>query len=103
METLLSPKDKEEIIARLEALRPTSPRRWGKMSAHQMVCHLTDGFRMYMGLKHVSPARLPYPSSLVRWVALSVPISWPKGFKTVPELHQQVRGSPPAEFEHDIR
>ena len=69
----------------------------------QMVCHLSDGFRMYMGLKPVSPARLPYPRSLVKWVALWAPILWPKGFKTVPELDQQVGGTPPVEFDNDVR
>jgi len=103
MKTLLKPKDKEEILARLQTVRPTSPRLWGEMSAHQMVCHLGDGFRMYMGLKPVSPLPVPYPRTLVKWVALWVPISWPKGFKTAPELDQQVGGAPPAAFDYDMR
>ena len=103
MKTLRNPKDKEGIIARLQSIRPTSLRRWGKMSAHQMVCHLGDGFRMYLGLKPVSPARLPYPRSLLKWVALWAPIPWPKGFKTVPELDQRVSGTPPVEFDNDVR
>jgi hypothetical protein len=103
MKTLLNPNDKEEISARLQAVRPTSPRLWGKMSAHQMVCHLSDGFRMYMGLKTVRPVPVPYPRSLVKWMALWVPIPWPKGFKTAPELDQQVGGTPPAAFASDLR
>jgi hypothetical protein len=71
MKTLLDVKDKEEIIARLQGVRPTSLSLWGKMSSHQMVCHLSDGFKMYMGLKPVSAASLPYPRSLLKWVALS--------------------------------
>jgi hypothetical protein len=39
MKTLLNPRNQEEIIARLQAVRPTR----GNMTAHQMVCHLTDG------------------------------------------------------------
>jgi hypothetical protein len=27
-------------------VRPESGRRWGRMSGHQMVCHLADSFRM---------------------------------------------------------
>ncbi len=103
MKNLLSPRDKEEIIARLQAVRPTSPRLWGKMSAQQMVCHLTDGVRMYMGLKPVRLVPVPFPRTLVKWVALWVPIPWPKGFKTAPELDQQVAGTPPAEFDSDMR
>lgn len=103
MKSLLNPKDTEQIIARLQAVRPASPRLWGKMSAQQMVCHLADGFRMYMGLKPVSPARLLYPRSLLKWIALWAPIPWPKGFKTVPELDQQAGGTSPVEFGNDIR
>ena len=102
MKTLLNLKDKEEIAARLQAVGPSSPRRWGQMSAPQMVCHLSDGFRIYMGLKPASPARLPYPRSLVKWVALWAPMPWPKGFKAVPELDQQVGGTRPVEFDNDV-
>jgi hypothetical protein len=103
MKTLLNPKDKEEIIARLQGVRPTSLRLWGKMSVHQMVCHLSDGFKMYMGLKPVSPVNVPYPRSLLKWVALWAPIRWPKGFNTAPELDQQVGGTLPVEFDNDVR
>ena len=102
MKTLLNAKDKEKTLARLQRVRPTSQRLWGKMSAHQMVCHLSDGFKMYMGLKPVSPANLPYPRSLLKWIALWAPIPWPKGFNTAPELDQQLSGTPPVEFEKDM-
>jgi len=103
MKTLLNPKDREEIITRLQAVRPTSPRLWGKMSAHQMVCHLTDGFRMYMGLKPARPVPVPYSRTLMKWIALWAPIPWPKGFATAPELDQQAGGTQPMEFDDDVR
>ncbi|HXY49765.1 MAG TPA: DUF1569 domain-containing protein [Terriglobales bacterium] len=103
MKSLLNPHDKNQIISRLGTVRPTSLRLWGKMSAHQMVCHLSDGFRIYMGLKPANPARLAYPRSVVKWVALWAPFPWPKGFKTVPELDQQAGGTPPEEFDKDVR
>ena len=103
MKTLLSPNDKEEVLTRLQLIRPTSERRWGKMSAHQMVCHLTDGFRLYMSLKTARPVAVPYPRILLKWTALWSPIPWPKGFKTAPELDQQAGGTPPAVFDTDMR
>ena len=103
MKTLQNPTDKQQIISRLGAVRPTSSRLWGKMSAHQMVCHLSDGFRMYMGLKPANPARLPYPRSVLKWIALWAPLPWPKGFKTVPEVDQQSGGTRPEEFDEDMR
>ena len=102
MKTLLNPRNQEEIIARLQAVRPTSPRLWGNMTAHQMVCHLSDGFRMYMGLKPVRPVPVPYPRTLLKWAALWAPIPWPKGFTTAPELDQQIAGTPPVEFDNDV-
>jgi len=94
MKTLLNPKHKEQIIARLETVRLSNSRRWGKMSAQQMVCHLADSFRMYMGLTRVAPIRLPYPRSLLRCIALWVPFPWPKGFKTAPELDSKPAAPP---------
>ena len=43
--TLLHPDARAEILRRIEALTPESERRWGRMTAHQMVCHLSDACR----------------------------------------------------------
>jgi hypothetical protein len=98
MKTLRKPSDKEEIVRRVAALRPESPRRWGKMSAHQMVCHLSDSFRRALGEKHGSA--LP-PRKLLKWLALYVPFHWPKGVKTRPEMDQEIGGTRPGEFQSD--
>ncbi len=103
MKTLLNAKDKDEIVRRLETIRPESRRRWGKMSAHQMVCHLSDSFRVYMGEKTVTPAPGRYPRKPFKWAALWLPLRWPHGFKTRPEMDQQIGGTPPAEFGNDMR
>jgi Protein of unknown function (DUF1569) len=103
MKSLLNPGDKEEVLVRVHKTCPTSSRLWGKMSAHQMICHLSDGFRMYMGLKTVAPVGFPYPSRIMKSVALWAPIPWPKGFKSVPELDQQKDGTPPEEFDRDVK
>jgi hypothetical protein len=103
MKTLGNPKDKQEILRRLESIQATSQRRWGQMSAHQMVCHLSDSYRMFMDLKKVSPATVPYPRNVLKWVALWAPMSWPHGFQAVPELDQQISGTSPIEFEADVR
>lgn len=102
MKNLGTPQDKQEILHRLQTIEPTSPRLWGRMSAHQMVCHLSDGFRMYMNLKPVPPAAVAVPRGLMKFVALWVPIPWPHGFKAAPELDQEVGGTPPARFEADL-
>jgi hypothetical protein len=53
MRTLLNDRDEKEVLDRLSRVRPDSQRRWGSMSAHQMICHLSDSFRVALGEKHV--------------------------------------------------
>jgi hypothetical protein len=101
MKTLLNPADKQEILRRLDTIQPTSQRRWGSMSVHNMICHLSDGFRLYMGERPAEPVSVPLPRVLVKWFALWAPVQWPQGFKTAPELDQQEGGTPPAEFAAD--
>jgi hypothetical protein len=40
MQTLFNLADVESILARIEALKPDSPRRWGKMNPAQALAHL---------------------------------------------------------------
>src|SRR5260370_2285417 len=104
MKNLRNTKDKGEIARRLQSVQPDSQRLWGKMSAHQMICHLSDGFRMYMGEKKVDAVGGMYPSKVMRWVALWAPLRWPKGFQTMKELDQQGGGgTSPVDFERDRR
>jgi hypothetical protein len=103
MKSLLNPADKEEILRRLNSIQPTSQQLWGSMSAHNMICHLSDGFRLYMGERPAKPAPTPLPRLLLKWIALWAPRPWPHGFKTAPELDQQGGGTPPLEFAADMR
>lgn len=103
MKTLSNPKDRDELIHRLQAVGPTTPRCWGRMSSHQMVCHLSDGFRLYMSLKTARPLTVPYPRTLLKWAALWAPIPWPRDFKTAPELDQEAEGTLPIAFDSDVR
>ena len=102
MKTLLNPSDKQEILGRLNTIQPSSQRQWGSMSAHNMVCHLSDGFRLYMGELPAKPAPVPLPRVVLKWFALWAPVPWPQGFKTAPEIDQQGGGTRPAEFAADI-
>jgi len=104
MKNLRNAQDREEIAHRVADVRAESRRLWGKMSAHQMICHLSDGFRLYMGEKKAAPAGGIYPSRILRWFALWAPMEWPRGFKTMPELDQEAGGgTSPVEFTRDQR
>src|SRR6266550_6419639 len=95
MKTLLSPGDRNEILDRLAKVYPDSPPCWGTMSAHQMVCHLSDSFRASLKEKYISPSSTFLKRTLLKWVALWVPLQWPRGIKTRPEMDQRKGGTHP--------
>ena len=99
--SLLNPKDKQESLQRLQRLTVDSRPLWGKMSAHQMICHLADSFRAATGEKGASPATNFFNRTVVKWIALQTPMRWPKGVKTRPEMDQLIGGTKPIEFEID--
>jgi hypothetical protein len=101
MKTLSHDEDKREILARIAALRLDSARQWGKMTCGQMICHLSDAFLAPLGEKVVSSARVPVPRAVFKFAALRMPMQWPHGVQTRPEVEQGVGGTPPSEFEAD--
>ena len=103
MKTLAIEDDKQAILARLNRLSADANQEWGRMTAHQMICHLSDSFKVVTGEKNVSSAITFLNRTIVRWIALRFPVTWPKGAKTMPEVDQHVGGTPPQEFEADRR
>jgi hypothetical protein len=101
MRTLNSLADRQSIAARFAAVTPGDARRWGKMSAHEMICHLSDAYQLPIGEKTASPATGFLQRTLVKWVALRSPLPWPKGLVTRPEMEQGVGGTPPGAFAED--
>jgi hypothetical protein len=102
MKTVARSRDKAELLHRLRDVRPESVNRWGRMSAHQMICHLSDSLRMVMGEKPVSDATSLLHRTMVKWIALYLPLTWPTGILTRPEIDQEVGGTRPADFEADV-
>ena len=102
MKTLARAQDKADVLRRLQALGVESARRWGRMSAHQMVCHLSDSFLAVTGQKDVSMAVDLLQRTIVKWIALYLPLRWPPGIRTRPELDQHVGGTRPARFAEDV-
>jgi hypothetical protein len=101
--TLARPEDKEDLLRRLAALRPESARRWGRMSAHQMVCHAYDALQMSLGEQPVTSRGRLWERTAVKWIALYAPLRWPPGILTSPELDQvQGAGTGPVEFSADV-
>lgn len=102
VKTLASSADKAEIFSRLAALRSDSPRRWGRMSAHQMVCHLSDGYRMLTDRRAEALVPFPIPRGMIKAFALYVPLRWKAGLPTTRELDQNKAGTRPVDFANDV-
>ena len=92
----------KEILDRLGNVRPDSHRQWGKMNANQMICHVSDSFNAAMGRKHASPAEKPY-GPVMKWLALNMPMKWPHGVPTRPEVDQEKFGTAPTAFDTDVQ
>lgn len=101
MKTLNNPVDCQSLVHRLGKVKPDSSRRWGRMTPHQMVCHLNDLLQMATGERPTRVVANPLTRTLVKYGALYLPIPWPRGFRTIRELDQQKGGTPPVEFERD--
>ena len=67
-----------------------------------MVCHLTDAGRMVLGEKPVSQATNLLERTIVKWLCLYLPLPWPAGILTRPELDQELGGTRPADFAADV-
>ena len=102
MKTLARARDTAEILHRLRSIRLDSVGRWGRMSAHQMVCHLSDGYRLLTGERTTTLAATPLPRPIMKCVALYAPVRWPRSVPTTPDLDQCIGGTRPADFEADL-
>jgi hypothetical protein len=95
VKSLADPKIRAALRERLARLDPYAAPKWGLMSAPQMVCHLNDSFRVGAGEKYASPASSLLQRTVVKFVALYLPIQWPPGVPTRPEIDQAMGGTRP--------
>jgi len=63
MKTVADATVLRSLVERLRLLEPQTPRRWGTMTAHEMLCHLGDAMEMVTGVR---PRKRPIPHRLSR-------------------------------------
>jgi hypothetical protein len=100
--TLSNPRDQEEILLRFSRLSPQDKGVWGRMTVHEAVCHMRDSYLVPLGEKPMTPAPTRMPRGLYKRLALGMPMQWPKGVKTRPEVEQGKGGTPPGNFVEDL-
>jgi uncharacterized protein DUF1569 len=98
MRTMFEPAAHAEMLDRIRRLRPDAQRRFGRMTAPQMVAHLTDQMRHTLGDATAKPQPGLLRLGLVRHAVIYW-LPWPKG---------RVKGPPeafvtqPVEWEADV-
>ena len=86
MRSIFSDRERRALQRRIDALRPDTPRRWGRMNAHQMVCHLKDAVESGFGESPPGRASGPIAHFPLNWLVINV-LPWPKGkLESPPEL-----------------
>jgi hypothetical protein len=103
MKSLGQPEIRRSVIERVGKLGADHNPLWGRMSAHQMVCHLTDSFKVATGERPISSKSGWKERNVFKFIALYVPAPWPKDVPTMPEADQFIGGTRPIEFEQDRR
>jgi hypothetical protein len=90
------------LLARLHALRPESRRRWGTLTAQEMLCHLGDATGMVLRTRPRVEPVASRARSVVKLVALWSPFRWPHGWPTNPMHDPKADGTQPAVFVEDF-
>ena len=98
MKSIAEPHVLNELVCRLEALTPSTPRRWGTLSAHEMLCHLADATASVLARPRGDAGR---PRRWRKWLALYTAIPWPHDLPTPTHVDPRQGGTRPGQFEHD--
>ena len=101
MKSLDNEKIKIETRRRVENLRAASERRWGTMTANEMICHLADAFRGVWGEIEAESYGNVFHRTLMKWAFFMLPAIPVKNYPTSPEIDQRIGGTKPVEFERD--
>ncbi len=102
MKSLLHPDDTQDVERRLNTLQPASDARWGRMSSHQAVCHLSDAFRVVLGERPMDEPSTLAARTVFRFVLSTLPIAWMRNAPTAAALDQERGGTAPSEFPADV-
>ena len=85
MKTMWNEQDRGDIRRRIELVKADAAPHWGRMSAPQMLAHLSDSLRVTLGELTVSPKKLPIRYPPLKQLIIYV-LPFPKGAPTAPEL-----------------
>lgn len=102
MKNALNDSDRADLVGRLEDLTPEAERRWGTLTAPEMLCHLKDHLNVALG-NRPAPFRGNWfmRSTLVSKFLLYL-FPWGKAqLETPREMDPKRGGSHPGDFDED--
>ena len=100
MKNLFRHSDREDLIKRLQTLGPSNNRKWGKMTIHQILPHLSDPIRLSLGEKEAKDINNPlFKSFFGKWMVRFIP--WPKAAPTASEFLPGNGMTEPTAFDND--
>jgi hypothetical protein len=85
MKSLWTEADRREIDSRVARLSPDAAPLWGRMSAPQMIAHLTQAVLMATGELPVADRKTPLRFPPLKQFAVYL-MPFPRGLPTAPEL-----------------
>jgi hypothetical protein len=100
MKNWFNSNDRAALMARLEKLAPQSRALWGKMNAHQTLCHLAEPLRSALGENQAARIKSPLGLLGLSWLIMWY-IPWPKGAPTTPAFLPGTGMTSPTEFQKD--
>lgn len=83
--TLWNESARQELIERLETLRPDAKARWGKFNAPEMLAHIGASMRMSTGEIVTRSKNHPIRHTPLKQIVIYL-MPFPKGAPTAPEL-----------------
>ena len=102
MRTIADGQTLSTLVEHLRQLRPDTPRRWGTLTADEMLCHLGDAQESVLGTRIPPGPPLSEASHpVLKWMVLYAPVPWPKGARTRPGVDPRINGTRPGDFEQD--
>jgi hypothetical protein len=78
--SITTPAILEEMVARLGGLRQDTQRKWGTLTAAEMVCHIADCSASILGRSDSNRPAKHRP--MLKWLALYTAIPWTRGRRT---------------------
>ena len=102
MTTILNKSEFEKIIERINKLTHESKGLWGKMTVHEMFCHISDPIRDILGIRITEPVTPPEIRAKIISMVLTES-DWDKNIPTFPPYLQSEDGggTKPTKFDND--